>query len=268
MSHKKTHLLNSFAVVLTHCKLSRRVVRIPKHGSEVWQVIIVKCCLLKGFRSGDHFHTPAHSCCSLQSLHPSFSLCLSLGSHCHHPSPQPFLSWLLHDPHLLPQKAQFLAAIALFILLAASQPSPSCVCHLHLSYMVFRVEVTRGSGFVLSLLCTGETTFVTHHIYCPKARQRFQDLTQDFPFLLRTAVWAMAECGILRGQCSLDSGGSGFFTSSDLQDERGNLQQAAQSNAVASGVWGRIWPTLGHVGIANKQSLTSRHTHMRVCMAA
>lgn len=37
------------------------------------------------------------------------------------------------------------------------------------------------------------------------------------------------ECGILRGRCSPDSGGSGFFTSRDLQDERGNLKWAAQT---------------------------------------
>lgn len=47
MSHKKTHLVKSFALVLTCCKHGRHVVRIPKHGSEVQQFIIVESCFLR-----------------------------------------------------------------------------------------------------------------------------------------------------------------------------------------------------------------------------
>lgn len=180
MSHKKTRLLNSFAVVLTRCKLSRRVVRIPKHGSEVWQFIIIERCFLKGFRSGDRFHAPACSRCSLQSLHLSFSLCMPQFP-CPHPSPPPFLSWLLHDPHLLPTEAPFLAAIALFVLLAASQPSPSCVCHLYLGYMVFRVEITCCSGFVLSLvLWRGDLGYWSHLL--PQSQTMVPKTIWTFPF--------------------------------------------------------------------------------------
>lgn len=213
MSHRKTHLLSSCAVLLTRCKRGRRVVRMPEHGSEVWQFIVIEQFLKRLQVWWLPVPAAPLSCSTWASacVYPEFPSSSPLPP----PSPkQPAQSPSF--PHKSP-----VSCFHCTLSSVASRPSPSCLSS------PFKLRRWGGgsgcSGLVLSHAPErGHLLLIT---CCPRAREQFPR-PYGLSFLARTAVWATAECGILRGRCSLDSGGGSFRWS---PGRRGNLQRAAQT---------------------------------------
>lgn len=132
MNHKKTHLLKSFAVCLPTTSLA-----------DVWSER--QSTVLKFDSSWSQNVVSEKASDVATALTLSFSCC------------SPLSSLVLTPPHNLSS----VAATSLLVLLMVSQPSPSCVCHLHLSCLVFRVHSCS--------LVHWRETLVIDHICCPKA---------------------------------------------------------------------------------------------------
>lgn len=136
MSHKKTHLLKSFAVCLPTVSLAN-----------VWSELQSTVLKFDSSLSQNVVSYKASDGATAFTL--SFSRC------------SPLSSLALVPPHNLSSAA----ATSLLVLLMVSQPSSSCVCHLHLSCLVFRVHLCslvhwRGDSYYRSHLLSQSQTVV------------------------------------------------------------------------------------------------------------
>lgn len=252
----RNHKLNSFAVKLAAVSVADTV-RIPEYSSEVWPFLATERC----------WKAPAWGC-----LHASSApFCLFTSSGCSYP--------------IVPLVLTSFPVLTCFTILplSSSQKPSHCVSSLCSQPFPFVCCVKlqgRGNLLLWLLLAHRRDVLITFKVAKPNHGSSGAHLIVCNPCGLEMRGGAAGTDGFSLSpqDCCVSYGGM-WYLKGTVQSwrqlwrflcfrcspgwKRKPAVGGTDSNAVASGVWGRSWPTLGHVAL---QTVTDITAHSHICL--